>query len=846
MHACWIASFLPAIIMFSATKKQFIACAFQPVWCRHSLQKHPLRFFSTTNENNIDVLYQEFLWLSQEIRKQDQRYYNNHQTGGAPELSAISDEEYDALVRREEALSREYPDLLQKLQKQVGMGVQATRAGRVGTTPYTTTTSRIKQKHRQSMLSLENVHDTTQLLAWLERVRKKFLNIQDERKTISITTEPKIDGLSLNLRYTRQLNANDSNTCWHYQLQWAATRGDGKQGMDVTNSVRNCPAVPKAITLDAASLALPSSCDAIEIKGEVVLPQSVFERERVHTNFSNARNAASGILLRKEASIGDGDPEDNWAPKLSFYAYDLDLGLERKVDGQDAQNALASFGFQVPQPTILTTLSLPDDKTPWNETDIQNLLEYHQALMKHREDSAHTNSTWQWGDYEMDGCVHKVDEASFRGVLGSSNRAPRWAVAHKFPPRVGVTRLLDVTVQVGRTGSLTPVAILEPVDLNGVSVQRATLHNFRHLQQTFGGTSIPKETSVMVRRAGEVIPQIVGVVGEPNKNAKVTISLEAPTSCPACGSEVIAERESSGDDDRGFVLRCGGPALLCPPRAVMALSHAFSRDALDVTGLSDSRIEQLMGAGLLRVPSDLFVRPHNFTETVAGLNSWGQKSAQKLVSTANNIASAGVDLSRFIYSLNIRFVGIHSSTLLAVLYGSVDAFLIDIEEVSNSDGDECFALLRKDNEATKGIGPAVINALISFGREEELVKAARALAKSIKVHDAASMVSKQPTSGVITKLPFASWSVVFTGSIPELSRTKAQEMAKRMGAKSTPGTVSKSTDLVVAGEKGGKKLEQAENLGVKVMTSEDFINLWQKYNSQGAALDAELASNKIM
>ncbi|GAX17277.1 DNA ligase (NAD+) [Fistulifera solaris] len=834
MHAWCSALCSLAFIMLSATKKRFMACAFQLARHCHRIPTHPRRFRSTTNENDLDAIYQELLWLSNEIRKQDERYYNNQQIVNASEAFTISDDEYDALVRREEALSQEYPHLLKKLQKEVGLGTATTRAGRVGTTPLTT--SRIKQKHRQSMLSLENVHDTTQLLAWLERIRKKLVNNKDKVDTITITTEPKIDGLSLNLRYTRQ--SSPSDTKWSYQLQWAATRGDGKQGMDVTHSVRSCSAIPPNIILNAALLKLPLSCDAIEIKGEVVLPQSVFDNEGVHANFSNARNAASGILLRKEVS-GEQE-EESWADKLSFYAYDLDLGRERALDGQEAQKVLLSLGFHIPQPTISTTMPFLDDQTQWNETDITNLLSYHKSLMKHREDPKKTSSTWHWGDYEMDGCVHKVDGALFRAVIGNSNRAPRWAVAHKFPPRVGVTKLLDVIVQVGRTGSLTPVAILEPIDLNGVSVQRATLHNFRHLQQTLGGKSIPRETSVMVRRAGEVIPQVVGIVGEVNKHAQANISLEAPTSCPACGSIVVAERESTGNDDRGFVLRCGGPALLCPPRAVMALSHAFSRDALDVTGLSQNRIEQLMEAGLLKVPSDLFVRSDNFTETVAALNSWGPKSAQNLVATASKIANAGVDLSRFIYSLNIRFVGIHSSTLLAGLYGSVESFLSDIEKVSKSDEDECFTILREDNEATKGIGPAVINALLCFGREEELVRAARALSRAINVHDASSTLTPLPTPGnLTTDLPFAGWSVVFTGSMPDMSRTKAQEMAKSLGAKSTPGSVSKSTNLVVAGDKGGKKFEQAQNLGVKVMSADDFIRLWQNYNSSGALLDAE-------
>ena len=797
--------------------------------CRNWIQRRTIstrRLFSTETLST-ETVYHELQKLSRELRRHDELYYSEQ-----PELS---DDEYDALARREAEICQDYPDLLERWQTESGLGRSATRfQGRVGSK---TASGRTRRTHSQPMLSLDNVHDTQQLLAWLERVHKRL----DPGTKLTILTEPKLDGLSLNLHYKRR------DETW--ELEWASTRGDGKQGQDVTAAVRSCPSVPKTISWDGEE-------EIVEIRGEIVMPKTVFQEHNVspqneNRTFSNARNAASGILLRKEDTVKED--EKDWCSKLRFYAYGL-FCSESVYDGSEAIDKLSSLGMLTPLPTITTEL-LVAKELPWNETDISELLEYHGQLRKYKENPAMKSGTLSWEDYDMDGCVHKVSEDSIRQLLGNSNRAPRWAVAHKFPPTTAVTSLLDVFVQVGRTGALTPVALLDPVDLSGVTIQRATLHNFGHMQHILcSNQSIAKGTGVLVRRAGEVIPQVVSIVGQNDCDQQVNdiadgnISLVAPSKCPSCGSDVVVEEStnrSSSTETIGKVLRCSGPPLLCAPRAVSALQHAFSRDALDVAGLSESRIQDLMELGLLRLPSDLFLAAREPDEFVGKLSNdvegWGEKSARNLASAANNVATDGVSLSRYIYSLGIRFVGVHSSALLARIYVSAEAFLEDIEAAGKSfqDGsegeEESFIALREECEATKGIGPALISSLVAFSNSTELVEAAKTLASCIVIHndDSLSSDAAQPSGSDSTSAkPLNGLSVVFTGSLQGLSRAKAKEMAKQMGAKSTPGSVSKSTGLVIYGEKGGKKLEQATALGVKVMPAEEFLKLANAFLSE--------------
>jgi DNA ligase (NAD+) len=677
------------------------------------------------------------------------------------------------------------------------------------------------------MLSLSNVNSTPQLLQWLERIRSKIFNeYEDSITEVGFITEPKLDGLSLSLRYEKD------TTNGKFNLKWAATRGDGTEGQDVTHAVKSLQGIPKQVQSEGAATIL-------EVRGEVILPTVAFEG-LVKSNFSNARNAASGILQRKAKELDEEDCE--LRSKLKFYAYDVvgnDKGL---VDSaEQLRSWLNDSGFDVPQPFQFTTLPIAND-TEWNETDILPMLAYYQDLERHRQGE---KSTYGWDNYEMDGVVHKISQLDLRNLLGTTNRSPRWAVAHKFPSETALTSLIGLEIQVGRTGALTPVAILEKVDIAGVSVKRATLHNFGFLQQLMGGKSIPKGTKVLVRRAGDVIPQVVQRVLDSKDATTISdsnvISLEAPDKCPACGSPTaIIETVSNNTNSttQGQVVRCVGPSLSCPPRAVGALAHAFSRDALDAKGLSEAKIQQLMNAGLLKVPADLFKlasRQHisdTILSSIGELPGWGEKSAKNLAAVASKIATNGVSLPRFIYSLGIRHAGQHTSKLIASTYGSADTFLLAVEDAA-SNNETAFAALVGSNETEgiKGIGPAQISALRSFANEVESVKAARQLANAIPVRDEVISISVTEPS---EDKPWAGYRVVFTGTLPDgMSRKEAQDIAKaHLGAKSTPGSISKSTDLVVAGEKGGKKLEQAHELGVRVMDASTFMKLVQDHTDE--------------
>eukprot|EP00934_Nitzschia_sp_Nitz4_P001972 Nitzschia sp. Nitz4//scaffold125_size66327//26336//28831//NITZ4_006130-RA/size66327-processed-gene-0.27-mRNA-1//-1//CDS//3329534610//1972//frame0 len=827
---------------------------------------------------------------------------------GQPELS---DDEFDALVQRETAICQEHPDVLQKWQQESGLGQAATRQGRVGastdekppaTLDYTSDVEespanmpRIKRQHLAPMLSLDNVHNHDQLVAWLQRIPKALDRPHEElgdatTRVITLLTEPKLDGLSLSLRY---IQTQDGGTESTFELDWASTRGDGRQGHDVTPAISAIPSIPSTWTLSPAandrnSISVePMNSGVVEIRGEVILPNRHFQDQVLlqqmapNSTFSNARNAASGILLRKEIqdlstkdtagnNSGDAAPNvvttkeelDMLRSKLQFYAYDLVLDDQKNstvgpssLDGKTMRVMLTQIGFDVPEPTRQTDLELvynakidqwefEDElrKEARGNTSIENLYDYYDALSEHREGNT-SKRTYEWGDFEMDGCVHKVTQTDIRQAMGHSQKSPRWAVAHKFPPKAAVTRLLNISVQVGRTGALTPVAELEPVDIGGVTIQRATLHNFGHLQQMMGGSSVTKGTPVLVRRAGDVIPQVVqraGVTQEesdptvPADSFESIIQLSPPTTCPACSSPVVYQDLSS--KAQGQVVRCGGPPLLCPPRAVTSLTHAYSRDAMDVSGLSEARVQQLLDAELIRIPSDIFQIDDEKWSKVEELPGWGKKSCGKLRNTCRRVATQGMTLQRYIYSLGTRHVGKHTSQLLADCFGSQQAFMAAIDAASKwepgeDDGEppnpHPFAVL----DGQLGIGPSVIQSLLEFSKNEELVEAARELGKAVLVIEG-TVPSEQDEDPSATheRLPWKGWRVVFTGSIPEHSRDDCHAAARKLGAKATPGSVSKSTDLVVFGDKGGKKLDKAQALGIQTMSADNFLEVLKVFS----------------
>ena len=797
-------------------------------------------FSSAAVDFDQEQIYRELEKLSSEIRRHDEIYYLN---GSETELS---DAEYDALVQREATLCRGYPLLLKRLEQESGLGKQTTRfGGRVGLVATTTTDRFRKRQHLEKMYSLNNALSVDEVLAWLGRIRKTLLKKVPEKDNnnsqVEIITEPKLDGLSLSLRYSR--HAPDRP----WEFEWAATRGDGKQGQDVTVAIEQGLDVPLSFEWSLQD----EACSTIEVRGEVVLPESVFGTlPTENATFSNARNAASGILLRSK-QLEDDSEVRKLRKSLRFYAYGVvaKKGNEILPDGLELRNELVKLGFIVPQPTDTTILTMSNE-TEWTESDIQPMITYHTELELHkqREGTSKGAGSVQFDDYGIDGCVHKVSSSHLRKILGHTPRAPRWAIAHKFTAETIVTKLMAVDVQVGRTGALTPVAKLEPVELNGVLIQRATLHNFGHMQKVLGSDRIRVGSSVLVRRAGEVIPQVLRLVErsgpmDGNSTDNEMISLQLPDKCPACGSPVtMDEVNGTSKVSVGQVLRCAGPPLLCEPRAVSGLAHAFSRDALDVTGVSQARLEKLMSLGFVRVPVDLFLFAKNETllEQLAEEDGWGKKSVQNLAEKVKSVAENGVSLMRFIYSLNIRFVGRQATELIAAVYGKVEDFVGAVKAVKDMEDpyEDSFALLRDDNEATKGIGPSVLTALVEFSLEPDLVEAAVALSKSIRVHEQETYQSSNESHATDSSAapgPLAGLKIVFTGSMPGLARQRAKDIAKAMGAKSIGNTVSKSTDIVFAGSKGGKKLQEAEKHDVRVMEGEEFLKMVESFD--GSMLD---------
>jgi DNA ligase (NAD+) len=878
-----------------------------------------------TGSHEKGDLFKELTQLSATIRSHDKLYYTS---GGTP---LVTDEEYDALTQREAEICRAHPELQARLESESGLGSSTTRyGGRVGPVipvlegEQILTTRIIKEKraHLETspMQSLDNAMNGEQVVNWINRVRK-LLNTTDddmeekvgEKNGVNIIAEPKMDGLSLSLRYKLQDAA-----VGRYQLQWGATRGDGKRGEDVTEAVLAMDRGKLTSNGEQGGIPMSFTCfglpDIVEIRGEVVLPTSTFSELSQNTtisdkeskvdnavessgtlgHFSNARNAASGILLRRkaESELSDQEVKDTQELRsyLRFYAYSIGLDMkgndELCTSGVELRNFLETIGFTVANPVEIAYIpfNTTEDIT---EKECQALFTYHDRIMSNRLDYNGQNASSVPFDFDVDGAVYKISVLDDRRRIGSSSRAPRWAIAHKFPAQCAVTRLLGVEVQIGRTGALTPVAVLEPVDIGGVTVSRASLHNFAWAKalladddESFNGDRVPKGASVMISRAGDVIPQVLKrldneatFVQNKTDDDIDYISLTPPRKCPACGSESVFELiqgkckppEEGNDDENGLpseeslteysqnssitespstgqVLRCGGPQLFCPPRAIGAMAHTFSRSGLDISGLSEARLQQLNNASLIQLPSDLFDvldAESTILDQIASLPGWGEKSAMNLKHAVQATSEKEVPLNQFIYSLGIRHVGVHNSDLIASAYGSVSHFFDAVKESShannsnsndNSEPVDVFPDLvgTDDVEGVKGIGPVIIDSLVIFSKNSELVEAAECLASKLNIKD--MIVSNEsPTKQI--DLPFDGKTVVFTGSLPNgMTRKQAQSLAMTsLGAKSTPGSVSKATGIVIEGDKGGKKVEKAKELGVTVMSADDFIALAEKY-----------------
>ncbi len=689
--------------------------------------------------------------LAGEIAFHDARYHGE-------DAPVISDADYDALRQRNAAIEARFPELMRS----------DSPSERVGAAPAD---GFGKVTHAVPMLSLDNAFADEDVRDFVGRVRR-FLKFDPLMGELAVTAEPKIDGLSLSLRYEKGV------------LISAATRGDGSVGENVTANARTIADIPRALPAGVP--------EVVEVRGEVYMSHADFAalNARMAGNggkvFANPRNAAAGSLRQLNPEITASRP-------LRFFAYAWGQMSEVPCDTQfDMVRRFGDWGFAI-NPRMVRCSS------------VEELLAVYHGI---EEDRASLG-------YDIDGVVYKVDRLDLQQRLGFVSRSPRWAIAHKFPAEKAYTILRDIEIQVGRTGALTPVAKLEPVTVGGVVVSNATLHNEDYIkgigtdgEPIRGGVDLRIGDTVQIQRAGDVIPQVIAVDLE-RRPADAT-AFVFPDVCPACGSHAVREiNAKTGRPDA--VRRCTG-GLVCPAQASEKLKHFVSRNAFDIEGLGDKQVDAFFAEGLVRSPAEIFTleaRDKLALTKLRNREGWGAVSAKNLFEAIN--ARRRIDLNRFIFALGIRHVGEGNAKLLARAYGSFSAFSAAMEAAQDRSS-EAWAELN----AIDGIGETVAEAVVQFFGEDHNREALAALLAEVTPQDAEKISAEGS--------PVAGKTVVFTGSLERMTRDEAKAMAERLGAK-VAGSVSKKTDLVVAGPGAGSKLKTAQDLGIEVITEDGWFDL---------------------
>lgn len=668
-----------------------------------------------------DSVRERIAGLRRDLEEANYRYY----VLDDPELT---DAEYDRRFRELQALEAQWPALV----------VDDSPTRRVGAQPAAAFG---EMAHRVPMLSLDNAFDATELQAFVRRVLDR-LDAAVDSPELAFTGEPKLDGTAISLTYEAG------------RLVRGLTRGDGQTGEDITQNVRTVANIPLRLRGDGHP-------PILEVRGEIFMPRQAFERlvrgqrERGEKTFVNPRNAAAGSLRQL-------DPRVTASRSLEFCAYGL---------GYCEGPRPAETQYQTLQ--ILRAWGIPISAELRALRGIDELESYHRRLQARRDELP----------FEIDGVVFKVDSLELQQMLGFVSRAPRWAVAFKFPAQEEVTRLLGIDFQVGRTGAVTPVARLQPVFVGGVTVSNATLHNMDEVQRL---DARPGDW-VVVRRAGDVIPQIVRVLAE--RREGLLPAVERPAVCPVCGAEVL---QLEGE----AVARCSG-GLGCPAQRKEALRHFASRRAMDIDGLGEKLIEALVDQGWVETLPDLY---RLTVEQLAELERMGPKSAANLVAALE--ASRETTLPRFIYALGIREVGEATSATLARHFGSLEALMA---------ADEASLLQVPD------VGPVVAGHIVSFFRQDENLTVIEGL-KAAGIHWPA------PAPAVSGGLPLQGLTFVITGTLPGLGRDEIKARLEALGGK-VSGSVSRKTHCLVAGEAAGSKLDKARELGVRILGAEDLPGL---------------------
>ena len=657
--------------------------------------------------------------LEQQLTRYNKEYYELDEP-------TIPDSEYDKLFRELQTLEANNPELKS----------QHSPTEKVGSKPLDAFTS---VTHELPMLSLDNAFSSEEFSAFAERIQQRV----DSSVAWAFCCEPKLDGLAVSILYENG------------QLVRAATRGDGYSGEDITANVKTIKNVPLQLSDDAP--------ERLEVRGEVFMMTDAFERfndnarKRDEKVFANPRNAAAGSLRQLDSRITAKRP-------LHFYAYSLGV-----VSEQDQEKLAGSHYERLQQ---LSAWGLPINDEVKRVESVEACETYYQAMLEKRDRLR----------YEIDGIVYKVDSIRMQNELGFVARAPRWAIARKFPAQEQLTRITGVDFQVGRTGAITPVARLEPVSVGGVTVSNATLHNADEVARL--GVMIGD--TVSIRRAGDVIPQVVSVLeSERPEDAQ---AIEFPSHCPVCDSEV---ERIEGE----AVARCSG-GLICAAQRKEAIKHFASRKAMDVDGLGDKLVEQLVDKDWVKSPADLYELK---APVVASLPRMGMKSAQNLVDAIANTRET--TLPRFIYALGIREVGEATANNLARHFGT-------FEDVQKADLE---ALQEVDD-----VGQVVAKHIIAFFREPHNQVVVAKLREWISFPEGKAVGPKSDE--------LAGQTFVLTGTLTEMTRDEAKKALEALGAK-VSGSVSKKTSAVFAGDNAGSKLAKAESLGVPVKTERDLINL---------------------
>ena len=653
----------------------------------------------------------------------------------------LTDAEYDSLKRRNEEIEARFPELIRSdsPSKKIGAPLQSGFK---------------KVPHRFPMLSLGDVFSIEEVEDFVQSV-KRFLN---SSKDIQFIAEPKIDGLSFSARYEKG------------RFVQGATRGDGVLGEDITENMKTIKELPQTLSGNFP--------DVLEVRGEVYMKKTDFfalnakyEAEGKKT-FANPRNAAAGSLRQL-------DPKITAERNLSIFAYTWGEVSERVWNSQaDFFNHLKAWGFPINNLNHICN-------------NVQEIDKNFQHLMEIRADL----------NYDIDGVVYKVNDIALQERLGFLTRTPRWAIAHKFPAEQAITKLTAIRIQVGRTGALTPVADLEPINVGGVIVSHATLHNEDEIKRK----DIREGDYVIVQRAGDVIPQIVGVLKD--KRPQDSKEFIFPTTCPICGAHAIREEDEA-------IRRCTG-GLSCPAQAKERIIHFISKEAFDITGLGDSIVEDFFNEGILHTPADIFTLEERnkaddlFAEQKGSVlhleqrSGWGKKSVDNLFKAIQ--AKRTISMPRFIYALGIPQVGAATALLLAKNYNNFNHFMTEMQNKQTE------LLVSID-----GIGASMATDIVEFFQESHNINIINELLRYVKVEDY--------IDDTITDSPLSGKTVVFTGTLEKMTRSEAKAKAQKLGAK-VAGSVSAKTDYVVMGADAGSKATKAQELGIKILSENEFLEL---------------------